>query len=315
MNIIFVGRRHGQSKQISLDSNKLVTAGLSVLATFLLVFVSGYFLGDSGSPTLVSGVSVLQKEAVDDWQQQLAEQKAEVLVVKERAQQQIDALTLRLGEMQARLLRLDALGQRLTSEARLEKSEFDFTARPAQGGPEDASLSESYSLPDLNDLLAQVESQINDREQQLELLNEFLVTRNIREQMVVAGSPITGGWLSSRYGYRSDPFSGRRAWHAGVDFAGKDGSDILAVASGVVTWSAERNGYGNLVELNHGDGITTRYGHCKEILVKTGEIVQKGQIIARMGSTGRSTGPHVHYEVLKEGKSLNPEKYINRASR
>jgi len=121
--------------------------------------------------------------------------------------------------------------------------------------------------------------------------------------------------MSSRYGYRSDPFSGKRAWHAGVDFAGKDGSDIVAVASGVVTWSSDRYGYGNLIEINHGGGVTTRYGHCKELLVKVGEVVKKGQVVAQMGSTGRSTGPHVHFEVIKNSKSQNPEKYINRASR
>ncbi len=315
MNIIFVGRHHRQPKQFALTGARLAFAGLSVVFAFVLVFVAGLMAGGNDVRNQDSSVVILQQEAVNNWKQQLAEQKAKIGEVKVQAQQQIDALTLRLGEMQARLLRLDALGQRLTSEARLEQSEFDFTAKPAQGGPEEGVV-ESYSLPDLNELLEQIEGQITDREQQLELLNEFLVTRNIREQLIVSGSPLSdGGWLSSRYGYRSDPFTGRRAWHAGVDFAGKEGSEIVAVASGVVTWSEDKNGYGNLVEINHGDGLVTRYGHCKEVLVKTGDIVQKGQSIALMGSTGRSTGPHVHYEVLKEGKPLNPEKYINRASR
>jgi len=126
---------------------------------------------------------------------------------------------------------------------------------------------------------------------------------------------VTWGWVSSKYGYRSDPFNGRRAWHAGIDVAGRDGGDIISVAGGVVSFAGDRHGYGNLVEINHGDGLVTRYGHAKSLAVKVGDVVEKGQLIAKMGSTGRSTGPHVHFEVIRNGRTEDPEKYMHRASR
>lgn len=276
------------------------------------IAIGGYKLastGEAGNELLkVSG------ETVKYWDSLLKDQQHQIDELKQESVVQVDALTLRMGSIQAGLLRLDALGQRLTEVAKIGKSEFDFESAPAVGGPESAEDGESYSLPDLQASLVKIERQIADREQQLDVLDELFVSKKIQKDLFIAGRPIKKGWMSSRYGYRSDPFSGKRAWHAGVDFAGKDGSDIVAVASGVVTWSSSRYGYGNLVQINHG-GVTTRYGHCKEILVKVGEVVKKGQVIARMGSTGRSTGPHVHFEVIKNNKSLNPEKYIYRASR
>jgi murein DD-endopeptidase MepM/ murein hydrolase activator NlpD len=130
---------------------------------------------------------------------------------------------------------------------------------------------------------------------------------------VPAGRPITSGWLSSYFGIRTDPFTGKKERHKGLDFAGKLGSDVVAVASGVVTWAGRRYGYGNLVEINHGNGYSTRYGHNDKITVKVGDAVKKGQIIAKMGSTGRSTGPHVHFEVLHKGKQVDPMSYIKTA--
>ena len=138
----------------------------------------------------------------------------------------------------------------------------------------------------------------------------MLMTRNLQAEVIPAGRPITRGWLSSYYGMRTDPFSGRRAHHSGIDFAGKMGSDVVTVAAGVVTYSGRRSGYGNLVEINHGKGYVTRYGHNSELLVEVGETVKKGQIIAKMGSSGRSTGPHVHFEVLVNGRAVDPKKYI-----
>jgi len=164
-------------------------------------------------------------------------------------------------------------------------------------------------------MIEEMEWRIEDREQQLRLLDQLASSKRLEDELYLEGRPITWGWLSSKYGYRSDPFTGKRTWHAGVDLAGKDGSDIISVAGGVVTYAGERYGYGNLVEVDHGDGLITRYAHCKTIKVKVGDVVQKGQVVALMGSTGRSTGPHVHFEVIRNGKSENPETYIKRASR
>jgi murein DD-endopeptidase MepM/ murein hydrolase activator NlpD len=163
-------------------------------------------------------------------------------------------------------------------------------------------------------LLEQLDALVKDREGQLAILDRQLAARDFKSQAFVAGRPIKRGWMSSAFGHRTDPFTGKKAWHNGVDFAGKSGSDVIAIASGVVTAAEKRYGYGWMVEINHGDGFVTRYAHNASNLVAIGDIVEKGGVVARMGSTGRSTGPHVHFEVLRNGKAMNPERYINRAS-
>ena len=160
--------------------------------------------------------------------------------------------------------------------------------------------------------MASLASGLRARESELEILESMLRNRDYQEARELAGRPVTWGWMSSPYGKRVDPFSGKLAWHAGVDFAGKDGSDVVAVASGVVTYAAKRYGYGLMVEVNHGDGYVTRYGHHAELLVKVGDIVKRGQPIGTMGSSGRSTGPHVHFEVLKGGRHVDPARYVAR---
>ena len=233
---------------------------------------------------------------------------------QETAKQQMTALTVRMAELQARLVRLDALGERLVDVAKLHNGEFDFSSGPPVGGPEDAQqqLEDAFAKPSFIQALDQLAADVEQREQQLEVLESLLANRKIQKEVYLAGRPVKWGWMSSRFGRRTDPFTGKLAWHGGVDFAGKDGSDIISVGSGVVTWAGDRYGYGLMVEVNHGDGLSTRYAHAKEIKVKVGEIVHKGQTVALMGSTGRSTGPHVHFEVLKHGKAVDPTRYVNR---
>lgn len=319
MNVIIVTKKHGQSKSLALGnwliSLSVVLVVVLVAASFLLgqtySISNAYLIGDE---QLQEPQSELQR-ALQQWGRQLASYKQKLKEVKVESNEQIDALTMRIGEMQARVIRLDALGKRLTEVANLDKGEFDFDNTPPVGGPEEIGQQQSYPLADLQSMVDTLEAQLDNRLQQLELMNEILAKQSLEEQTFIAGRPIKDGWLSSHYGYRTDPFTGKRAWHAGVDFAGKPGSQIVAVASGVVTWSADRSGFGNLVEISHGGKYSTRYAHCKELLVKVGDIVEKGQAIARMGSTGRSTGSHVHFEVLKENKSIDPKKFIYRASR
>ena len=140
----------------------------------------------------------------------------------------------------------------------------------------------------------------------------LLFDAEAQAEAIPSGRPITAGWLSSHYGYRNDPFTGHRAWHQGVDFAGNEGDQVIAVASGVVSWSGDRSGYGTMVEVAHGDGLVTRYAHNDENLVKVGDLVRKGEAIALMGNTGRSTGAHVHFEVFKHGRPVDPSSYIRR---
>jgi murein DD-endopeptidase MepM/ murein hydrolase activator NlpD len=279
------------------------------LTVVLLVglFVGGYMLGRSGSGAVDASV-------VASWRQQIAEQKQQVVDAKQQAQAYINALSLRVGELQAHVMRLDALGQRLTKMADLEKGEFDFDQPPAQGGPEDPADTAPEDTQSILQAMDQLSSRLDDREQQLSALETMLLHTNLQKQVYPTGRPVRGGWISSYFGMRADPFTGKREFHKGIDFAGKRGSKVMAVAAGVVTWAGSRYGYGNLVEIDHGNGYVTRYGHNMKVLVKVGERVKQGQPIALMGSTGRSTGPHVHFEVLHNGVAVNPAKYV-RASR
>lgn len=275
----------------------------------VLLGIGGYVLGKQDSelgPTAL--LAVFNKELVS--------QRKDLTEARQMTTDTMDALAMRLGNLQAHVIRLDALGDRLTKMAKIENGEFDFTTEPAQGGPESAgqTTAESVDMPEFLAALDNLSKQLDDRAQQLGLLETMIMSRNLEDEVLPAGRPILNGWLSSYYGIRTDPFHGRKEMHKGIDFAGKMGSDVVAVAAGVVTWASKRYGYGNLVEINHGNGYVTRYGHNQDIIVKVGDRINKGQILAKMGSTGRSTGPHVHFEVLKDGQNVDPISYIRTAS-
>lgn len=310
MKIIFVSSHHGRTRQFTLAG---WTRALLSICLLGLPIGTGLYIGYGMNQIGEDGV--LTEESSKAWAKILKDQQDEVAQVKEEAEFQLSAITLRMAELQGRLTRLDALGERLTTMANLDNGEFDFGQSPAIGGPETASIGEAHRPPEFLDLVNQLADQINDREQQLDTLESLMTNRSVQKDVFVAGRPVLKGWMSSRYGRRTDPFNGKVAWHSGVDFAGKLGSEIIAVASGVVVESGERNGYGGMVKINHGNGFQTRYAHNKKNLVKTGDVVKKGQIIALMGSTGRSTGPHVHFEVYKYGRPVDPASYINRTHR
>jgi len=231
----------------------------------------------------------------------------------EAKEQKIIALTIKLAELQSQVLRLNALGDRLADDANIPEKEFNFQQLPASGGPVSSAIPvNDKTLEQLFLEIEQFESKINHEEKQLQMLESLTFGHHIQNNAYLSGRPITKGWLSSYYGVRKDPFNGKPTMHKGVDFAGKEDTGIIATASGVVTWASKRYGYGQLIEINHGDGLATRYGHNKSLLVNVGDVVNKGQIIARMGSTGRSTGPHVHYEILRNNKQINPIKFVYR---
>ena len=230
--------------------------------------------------------------------------------------QQLTALTMKLAELQSHVLRLNALGERLADNANIPEQEFNFNQLPSSGGPATpASELSIKSLTQLSQQIATLENSLDHEENQLNMLESLTLGHHIENTRYLSGRPITKGWLSSYFGTRKDPFSGRPTMHKGVDFAGKEGGAIIATASGVVSWADDRHGYGNLIEINHGDGLKTRYGHNKKLLVSAGDVVTKGQVIAIMGSTGRSTGPHVHYEILHNGKQINPLKFVYRKAK
>jgi len=168
----------------------------------------------------------------------------------------------------------------------------------------------SVEVPELTAVLDTLELQVDDRRQQLVALESLLASRQLTQRVMPGGLPLIGGWISSHFGYRSDPFTGRGAFHAGVDFAGPPGSKVVAVGPGIVSFSGYKSGYGNVVEITHPTGYVTRYGHNSRNLVRVGQSVQKSEAIAIIGSTGRSTGTHVHFEVLRDGNVLNPNRYL-----
>ncbi len=257
--------------------------------------------------------SLVTEETIAGWKAGLDAQREELDAARNLSQQQINAMTARIGLLQAHVLRLDAAGDRIVQEVGIDGSEFDFANVPAVGGPETADYTEQlYSIGDVTGALDHLEQAIVAREEQLDVLASVLLDRKIDAESRIAGRPITSGWLSSPFGNRNDPFTGKRAFHSGIDFAGQAGGQVIATATGVVTFTGRRSGYGKLVEISHGDGYTTRYAHNDEILVKRGDMVRKGAMIAKMGNTGRSTGAHVHYEVLKNGRKVNPWKFVNR---
>ena len=309
MKIILINRRHGGSRSIELGRWSRALLSLCCLGLPLGMIAVGYMAGQD------SGTRAIGDLAMAALQDDLEEQSSELEELRDQAERKVQALSLNLAELQARMTRLDALGQHLTAMADLEEGEFDFSQPPAMGGPLAGEFSVDYSALDLGSELDRFQDRLEDRERQLEILELLLSNRKLEEQSWLSGRPVEKGWISSHYGQRTDPFSGQLAMHHGVDFAGKEGSNVIAVAAGVVTWTGTRSGYGFMVEISHGDGFVTRYAHNKQNLVAPGDVVRKGQAIALMGSSGRSTGAHVHYEVYKHGRPVDPSSYLARTRR
>tara|TARA_R110001583_G_scaffold173287_1_gene327234 strand:+ start:77949 stop:78773 length:825 start_codon:yes stop_codon:yes gene_type:complete len=221
-----------------------------------------------------------------------------------------DYYAKRLGQLQAESIRLTALTEKLAEIAGVDVSEFQLNTIPAQGGIDENGQS---LTPDLfNTEMTQLTDRFDKQNQQLTTIQDLFLTRDSITSAIPQGRPIDGGWLSSSFGYRIDPFNGKKTFHSGIDFAAKQGTEVIAVADGIVSFIGERNGYGELIELDHGNGYVTRYAHNEKITVKTGDRIKKGEPIALVGSTGRSTGPHVHFEVLREGTKIDPYKFVNR---
>jgi hypothetical protein len=303
------------------------SAVIGVLAAVVLAVVAGgigIWIGSQGLLSPEPGGVVLASASSQDGAAEEAqpahqhEQACEGLdVQKQELGAHIDVVSGQVGVMQAEILRLNALGERLVQMAGLDEEEFDFHNPPPQGGPDTEAFDRPAAIDALAEELAQVLSELDDRERKLTLLEELIMKRHLgdpEEQSALSGWPILSGYITSTFGFRKDPYRGRSAFHKGVDFAGARGSPVVAVADGVVTFSGKQSGYGNLVEIRHKDGLVTRYGHCQKLLVSEGATIGRGQTIATLGSTGRSTGPHVHFEVLVDGKQVNPLTYIEQTN-
>ena len=280
------------------------------IGSFLVV--QGLLLGSCAALTYqyVAKPDVVM-QTIDAKKQFVAQQSQEVSDLKHQTTLQLGLLAQRMGTLTARMNRIDALGERLAGNA--DFKEFDFAQLPALGGPSDVSqLSHESELSGLLSQMDNVLAHLDDQQGQLSTLEHMMLHHDIDDDSRIEGRPIKRGWMSSLYGMRNDPFNGKLAMHKGVDFAGTEGAAVMATGAGVVSWAGERSGYGLLVEVDHGGGIKTRYAHAKKIIVSQGDVVTKGQQVATMGSTGRSTGPHVHYEVLAKDRQVNPRKYIYR---
>ncbi len=224
----------------------------------------------------------------------------------------INALTSQLARLQSRIARLDALGGTLVELAQLEgRAEFDFGSEPGLGGRTVASSGLGPTATDLGVSIDDLHRQIEDRTLWLDVLEDVIRNRRLASEVYPSSWPVRSGWVSSYYGMRQDPFHGHTAFHQGIDLAASKGTEIRSAAGGMVEFVGTRDGYGLTVHIRHGNGYQTRYGHASKLLVKSGQMVERGEKIALVGSTGRSTGPHLHFEVLKNGKTADPLKFLS----
>jgi murein DD-endopeptidase MepM/ murein hydrolase activator NlpD len=304
MNVmILFSRSIGKARHLNLShpvTLSLVTvAALGILVT---IFALGLQIGERS----MARMALLNPGVA------LRAQQAEVAALKSQLQDRVDALAMRLGVMNAHVIRLNALGKRLTEMAHINSREFNFDDDPPQGGSDSDGVGHGAQVPDLTLMIDDLGRRIDSRSGQFAALENVILGRQLSQEIKPSGRPVREGYISSYFGERMDPFNGEDAFHKGVDFASDAGADVLAVASGIVTWSGPREGYGNLVEVNHGNGYITRYAHAARTLVTVGDEVERGQALAVVGSTGRSTGPHLHFEVLKDGRQIDPMAFVGR---
>ena len=244
----------------------------------------------------------------------LEQQMSTVKQIKEKYSNytvDVDALTKKLGELEAETYRLRALGVRVVKMAKLDSSEFDFDIKPGRGGSIEQDDNELSSAAGLMRSVARLDKVLSSEQQMMAGMSKIVQGRLLDEEVKPSGKPVEKGYMSSPFGYRRDPFNGRSRLHKGVDFAAKTGTPIYSVATGVASFGGRKGGYGNTVEVDHGNGLVSRYGHLSKAKVAIGAVVKKGALIALSGNTGRSTGPHLHLEILQDGTQIDPSKYLS----
>ncbi|KRG69953.1 peptidoglycan DD-metalloendopeptidase family protein [Pseudoxanthomonas dokdonensis] len=270
------------------------------LTSLGVVLATGLLLGAGGRSAVgLAEVSMLRSD--------VQQQKTQLAEVQRGAQQEINAMAARLAELQAQANRLNALGERLTRVGQLQDGEFNFDEPVGVGGDE---IAHDMSPADLDAGIGKMSAQLDASGQQLSVLEALLFNRALDQNATPSRMPIANSYITSGFGGRADPFSGGAANHKGIDFHARVGDPVLAVADGVVSYAGVRGGYGNVVEVDHGNGYVTRYAHNSKLVVKPGDLVHAGQQVAKAGSTGRSTGAHVHFEVWEHGRVVNPRKFL-----
>ena len=300
MQLILINKS-GEPSQFVLSSLRIKILGFVAATVCVGLVFAGFLLKQS---------DFVDAAVIETWRSKLSEQDDVVEQLREQSVARRQAVGRQIAEMQARLWRMEALASYMHETAGLPKDEFDFDAPVSQGGPLN-NEAQVLEVDNLDTQLASLSQRLKQRETELSILDQVLLGIYNDKGARPAGAPIVKGWMSSPYGERVDPISGKKAWHEGMDFAGAKGSEVIAVANGVVVFAGYRDGYGQMVEISHGKDLRTRYGHHEEVLVHAGQSVKRGDVIALMGNSGRSTGPHVHFEVLKEGRPVNPARYVN----
>lgn len=302
MNIILVSSQFAKARSITLTRMHLFLAIVSLCALFVGAVLTAQYAIVRLQPGSISNElrSWLASAQADEQQKQQA-----------YLHESLDTMAKNLGQMQARLLRLDTLGARLVKITGMKPQEFSFEQAPAQGGPYlPAAPQADMSLASMNEQLVSLSSLLGDRSDKLVALETLLMQNSLNKRLLPSVAPITEGWYSSNFGWRIDPFTGKNAMHEGVDFMVQAGTPIYASAGGVVVYADYHPQYGNMVEIDHGNDIVTRYAHASKLLTKVGAVVRRGQEIAKVGSTGRSTGNHLHFEVRYKGLAQNPVRFL-----
>jgi len=292
VDIILVSNRFAKARSITLNGRHLL---LAVILAFGALFAAQY------------AITRFQSEAVGT--QAEGQQKQQSYL-----RDGMDALAVRVGQMQAQLLRLDTLGARLAKMSGMTPQEFNFEQAPPQGGSYLPAAQQDVSMSSLNQQLASLSVLLNDRNDKLVAMETLLMQDSLDKKKFPSVTPVSTVDYSSNFGWRIDPFTGLNAMHEGVDFMAPEGTPIMASAAGIVVYSGPHPQYGNMVEIDHGNDIVTRYGHASRLLVKVGQVVRSGQEIAEVGSTGRSTGNHLHFEVRYKGIAQNPRRFLESAA-
>jgi murein DD-endopeptidase MepM/ murein hydrolase activator NlpD len=304
LNIILVSGATARARTLSLDWRHWTAGGLSLLALFL----SFTLLFNYMTLRYAASINHPLLQAI-----LLADQREEALKTQEVVQGHLNAMAVKLGDLQAQMLRLDGLGERLAKLAGLKLQELPGMlqpgATPGRGGPA-PTLQRNLSLDEFNAMLAQLAQQVDQRSDQLGVLEALLVSDSANKKFLPTLKPIEDAWYSSNFGWRLDPFSGQQSFHEGIDFPADVGTAIDAAASGKVIFADVHPAYGKMIEIDHGNGLVTRYAHCSALLVNEGDFVMRGQLIAKVGTTGRSTGPHLHFEVRLNGVPQNPARFL-----
>lgn len=300
MNIILVSGRLAKARTVTLTRPQLAFALAGfVMAVVLLTTALNYFTlrhaAATNNPLVESLFEGVSQNEYDRAQARMRET--------------VNALAVRLGQMQAQLLRLDTVGERLARLSGIKTQDF-FDQLPGRGGAVTHLPQQDLTVSQITVQLDELTRLLNHRSDQLDVIESLLMQDRLTKKMVPSVSPVQGGWYSSNFGWRIDPFTGRNAMHEGVDFVALTGTAILAAAAGVVVFSDKHPEYGNMVEVDHGNNLVTRYAHASKRLVKVGEVVLRGQKIGEVGTTGRSTGPHLHFEVRKNGAAMNPARFM-----